>query len=101
VFGVFTSSLLATLLTFTVFLMGSASANLVALGAQSKNPMVEAITRNLYLVLPDLSRLDLKNQAVYGLLPNPEILLQSALYAVLYMVLLLAIATLIFSRRQF
>jgi len=101
VFGVFTSSLLATLLTFTVFLMGSASANLVALGAQSKNPMVEAITRNLYLVLPDLSRLDLKNQAVYGLLPNPEILLQNALYAVLYMVLLLAIATLIFSRRQF
>ncbi|MDX2244634.1 MAG: ABC transporter permease subunit [Leptolyngbyaceae cyanobacterium bins.302] len=100
-FGVFTSSLLATLLTFTVFLMGSFSANLVVLGAQSKNPTVEAITRNLYLVLPDLSRLDLKNQAVYGLLPSPDILLQNALYAVLYIVLLLAIATLIFSRRQF
>jgi len=101
VFGVFTSSLLATLLTFTVFLMGSASTNLVALGAQSKNPTVEAITRNLYLVLPDLSRLDLKNQAVYGLLPSPETLGFNALYAVLYIVLLLAIAILIFSRRQF
>lgn len=100
-FGVFTSSLLATLLTFTVFLMGSFSANLVALGAQSKNPTVEMITRNLYLVVPDLSRLDLKNQAVYGLLPGPEMLLQNALYAVLYIILLLAIATLIFSRRQF
>lgn len=100
-FGVFTSSLLATLLTFTVYLMGSASANLVLLGAQSKNPAIEAMTRNLYLVLPDLSRLDLKNQAVYGLLPNPELLLQNALYAVLYIVVLLAIATLIFSRRQF
>ncbi|MGQ9869499.1 ABC transporter permease [Leptodesmis sp.] len=99
--GVFTSSLLAALLTFTVFLMGSSSANLVALGAQSKNPTVEAVTRNLYLVLPDLSRLDLKNQAVYGLLPPAEMLLQSAGYAVLYIVLLLAIATLIFSRRQF
>lgn len=100
-FGVFTSSLLATLLTFTVFLMGISSANLVTLGAQSKNPTVEAITRNLYLVLPDLSRLDLKNQAVYGLLPSPEVLLQNALYAVLYIVVVLAIATLIFSRRQF
>ncbi|MDX2228073.1 MAG: ABC transporter permease subunit [Leptolyngbyaceae cyanobacterium bins.349] len=100
-FGVFTSSLLATLLTFTVFLMGSFSANLVVLGAQSKNPTVEAITRNLYLVLPDLSRLDLKNQAVYGLLPNPDVLGLNALYAVLYIVVLLAIATLIFSRRQF
>lgn len=100
-FGVFTSSLLATLLTFTVFLMGSFSANLVALGAQSKNPAIEAATRNLYLVLPDLSRLDLKNQAVYGLLPGTDVLLQNALYAVLYIIVLLAIATLIFSRRQF
>ncbi len=100
-FGVFTSSLLATLLTFTVFLMGSASANLVALGTQSKNPTIETITRNLYLILPDLSRLDLKNQAVYGLLPSPELLLQNALYAVLYIILLLAIATVIFARRQF
>ncbi|EKQ67949.1 ABC-type transport system involved in multi-copper enzyme maturation, permease component [Leptolyngbyaceae cyanobacterium JSC-12] len=100
-FGVFTSSLLATLLTFTVFLMGSFSANLVALGAQSKNPSIETITRNLYLVLPDLSRLDLKNQAVYGLLPSTETLLLNALYAVLYIIVLLAIAILVFSRREF
>lgn len=100
-FGVFTSSLLATLLTFTVFLMGSFSANLVVLGAQSKNPVIETITRNLYLVLPDLSRLDLKNLAVYGILPSPDILVQNALYALLYMVVLLAIATLVFSRREF
>jgi ABC-type transport system involved in multi-copper enzyme maturation permease subunit len=100
-FGVFMSSLLATLLTFVVFLMGTASANLVALGTQSKNPTIEAITRNLYFVVPDLSRLDLKNQAVYGQLPNPERLLENAGYGVLYMVLLLAIATLLFSRREF
>ncbi len=100
-FGVFTSSLLATLLTFTVFLMGSASANLVELGAQSKNPTVAAVTQGLYLVLPDLSRLDLKNQAVYGLLPAPDILLVNAGYAGLYILVLLAIATVIFSRRQF
>ena len=100
-FGVFTSSLLATLLTFTVFFMGSFSANLVTLGAQSKNPTIEAVTRNLYLVLPDLSRLDLKNQAVYNLLPDTNTLLQSALYAVLYIIVLLIVATFIFSRREF
>ncbi|NJP10172.1 MAG: ABC transporter permease subunit [Leptolyngbyaceae cyanobacterium RU_5_1] len=100
-FGVFTSSLLATLLTFTVYLMGSFSANLVVLGAQSKNSTVEAATQTLYLVLPDLSRLDLKNQAVYGLLPGTTQLLENAGYGVLYIVLLLAIATLIFSRREF
>jgi ABC-type transport system involved in multi-copper enzyme maturation permease subunit len=100
-FGVFTSSLLATLLTFVVFLMGSASANLVALGIQSKNPTIEAITRNLYLVIPDLSRLDLKNQAIYGQLPTPERLLENAGYGLLYIVVLLVISIFLFSRRQF
>lgn len=101
VFGVFTSSLLATLLTFGVYLMGSFSTNLVALGAQTKNPALEQLTRNLYLVLPDLSRLDLKNQAVYGQLPSSDVLLTNAAYGLLYIVVLLAIATLIFSQREF
>ncbi|MEX0269428.1 ABC transporter permease [Leptolyngbyaceae cyanobacterium UHCC 1019] len=100
-FGVFTGSLLATLLTFMVFLMGSFSANLVTLGAQSKDATVTAITRNLYLVLPDLSRLDLKNQAVYGVLPPLNTLLLNTGYGMLYIILLLAIATLLFSRREF
>ncbi len=101
VFGVFTGSLLATLLTFMIFLMGSFSANLVTLGAQSKDATITAVTRNLYLVLPDLSRLDLKNQAVYGLLPPTNTLLLNAGYGVLYIILLWAIATLLFSRREF
>jgi ABC-type transport system involved in multi-copper enzyme maturation permease subunit len=100
-FGVFTSSLLATLLTFGVFLMGSASANLVALGAQSKNSAIAALTRNLYLVLPDLARLDLKNQAVYAKLPAVDLLLGNAAYGLLYILLLLMIASLIFSAREF
>jgi Cu-processing system permease protein len=64
-FGVFTSSLLATLLTFGVFLMGQFSQDIVKFGKLTKNPSIEAATQGLYLVLPDLSRLDLKNQAVY------------------------------------
>jgi ABC-type transport system involved in multi-copper enzyme maturation permease subunit len=100
-FGVFTSSLLATLLTFGIYLMGSFSRDLVTLGKLSKNPAIENVTNTIYLVLPDLARLDLKNQAVYGQLPGPDILLADLGYAVLYMVVLLAIATLIFSRRQF
>jgi ABC-type transport system involved in multi-copper enzyme maturation permease subunit len=100
-FGVFTSSLLATLLTFGVFLMGSFSANLVALAAQTKNPAIQNLARTLYLIVPDLSRLDLKNQAVYGLLPDPLTLLTNAGYGLLYIVALLAIASLIFSLREF
>jgi len=101
--GVFTSSLIATLLTFAVYLMGHLSPDIVKLGKLAKNPTLEIVTQGLYLVLPDLSRLDLKNQAVYGLtlLPTSQTLFLNFLYGIVYIVLLLAIATIIFSRRQF
>ncbi|MBD2464878.1 ABC transporter permease [Oscillatoria sp. FACHB-1407] len=102
-FGVFTSSLLATLFTFAVYLMGHLSRDLLTLGNLAKSESIQQVTQALYLVLPDLERLNLKNQAVYGieLLPQPLELAANATYGVFYTALLLAIAVLIFSRRQF
>ena len=100
-FSVFTSSILAALLTFGVYLMGNLSRDLLELGNISRNPNVQTLTQGLYLVLPDLSSLNLKNEAVYGILPSPVTLLGHGLYGLLYTVLLLAIAILIFSRREF
>lgn len=102
-FGVFTSSLLATLLTVAIYLMGHFSRDLLAFGTLTENPGLKQAVEGLYLVLPDLARLNLKNQAIYGfnLLPQPTELLINAGYAIVYIALLLTIATLIFSRRQF
>ncbi len=103
VFGVFTSSLLATLLTFAVYLMGHLSQDLVAFGNLSETPAVQRLTNVLYLILPDLERLNLRNAAAYGfdLLPTAPELWGHGLYGLLYTALLLAVASLIFSRRQF
>jgi Cu-processing system permease protein len=100
-FGVFTSSLIATVLTFAVYLMGHFSQNLVTLSQTIKTESVKSIVKGIYLIFPDLSRLDLKNQAVYGLLPDSGTMALNAGYGVLYIILLLAIASLIFSRREF
>ena len=101
VFGVFTSSILATLLSFGVYLMGHFSQDLVELGQLSKNENIENLTRSLYVIVPDLSRLELKNQAVYGLLPDVTELLTHALYGILYTILLLLIAMIIFAQKEF
>lgn len=102
-FGVFTSSLLATLLTFATYLMGHLTQDLVALGELSENPALQRVTNGLFLVLPDLERLNLRNEAIYGmqLLPDAVTMLSNVLYALIYTALLLTIAILIFSRRQF
>ncbi len=100
-FGVFTSSILAILLTFSLYLVGHLSEGMVKLAGVTKNPGFQQFTDNLYLVLPDLSRLDLKNDAVYGVLPQADILWVNAGYAVVYTAALLLMTTVIFSRRQF
>lgn len=99
--GVFTSSLLATLLTVGVYVMGHLSPDIIKAGELSENPALIGFTRNLYLILPDLTKLDLKNQAVYGLLPDFTTLLFNGIYAVIYIILLLAIANLIFRQKEF
>lgn len=99
--GVFTSSLLAALLSFGIYLMGNLSPDLVELGNLSRNSNIQVLTQALYLIFPDLSRLNLKNDAVYGILPSPITLLNNGLYGLFYTILLLAIAILIFSRREF
>jgi ABC-type transport system involved in multi-copper enzyme maturation permease subunit len=101
VFGVFTSSILATLLSLGIYLMGHISKDLLELGNISKNANIQQITSSLYLILPDLERLNFRNEAVYGLLPPRDILLGNAIYGVLYTIILLAIAIFVFSRRQF
>lgn len=102
-FGVFTGSLLATALTFAVYLIGNITQDLLKLARISENPGLERITQGLYLLLPDLSRLDFKNEAVYGLsaLPDTTTLFINAGYSLVYSAMLLALAIFIFSRREF
>ena len=102
-FGVFTSSLLATLMSFGIYGVGHLSQDIVRFGQLTESENFQRIARWMYLVLPDLERLNYKNEAVYGLnlLPGPGELSINILYGLLYTVLLLAITVNIFSRRQF
>lgn len=100
-FGVFTSSLIAAMLTFAVFLMGHFSQNLVTLSNSIETQEGQYLFKGLYLIFPDLSRLDVKNLAVYDALPSLPLLLVNVGYGLIYIVLLLAVATFLFSRREF
>lgn len=101
-FGVFTSSLLATALTFGVYLIGTITPNILQFGRISKNSGIERITQAIYLILPDLDRLQLNNEAVYGL---NAVLKQASIldvgYSILYAGILLALAIIVFYNREF
>jgi len=100
-FSTFSSALMATLVSLAVYLIGQFSRDLVTFARLVPNEGFQRMTRGLYLFLPDLGRLNLNNEAVYGILPTAATLWLNAGYALLYVMVLLATATFIFSRREF
>ena len=102
-FGAFTSSLIATLLTFGIYFMGHLSQATIRWNQLVENPGFKQITETLFIIVPDLSRLNLKNLAVYGMaaLPDPLALVVNAGYGIVYIIALLAMAIVIFSRQEF
>jgi ABC-type transport system involved in multi-copper enzyme maturation permease subunit len=102
-FGSITSSILATLLTGLVYLAGHGSRDMVSMAhlGESKSPGFQKLADGLFLILPDLSRFDLKNSAVYSVLPNSNDLWTSFGYSIIYTAVFLVITIALFSRREF
>ncbi|WP_218082570.1 ABC transporter permease [Anthocerotibacter panamensis] len=100
-FGSFTSSVLATLFTFSLYLAGHFSQSLLQLGALSKNEFVQNLTRVAYVILPDLERFNLREGAAFGLLPAPWEMAGTLVYGFFYIAFLLSAAHLLFARREF
>ncbi|MDX2255355.1 MAG: ABC transporter permease [Pseudanabaenaceae cyanobacterium bins.39] len=100
-FGSFASSLIASLMTLAAYVIGNFSRDLLLLGEISKNANLQSVTRTFYMILPDLSRANLKNEAVYNILPSIGDLFSNGIYILSYALMVLAIAILIFNRRQF
>jgi ABC-type transport system involved in multi-copper enzyme maturation permease subunit len=100
-FGSFSGSLIASLMTLAAYLIGNFSRDLLLLGEISKNIGLQTVMRTFYMILPDLSRANLKNEAVYNILPSLADMFNNGVYILSYALLTLSIAILIFARRQF
>jgi ABC-type transport system involved in multi-copper enzyme maturation permease subunit len=100
-FSSFSSPALSALLTFFVFIIGHFSADLKSLANTNSSVFARWLFRSLYYLLPNLSNFSLITAAAHGLMPDTRSVLLGTLYAFAYVVVLLAAATLIFSRRNF
>jgi ABC-type transport system involved in multi-copper enzyme maturation permease subunit len=100
-FGVFTSSILATLYTIALYIVGHLSELIRELAKLSESDLLKQVLDLVYFILPNLERLNLRNEAIYGQLPSLSEILGHGLYGLVYTSLLLTVATFIFARRQF
>jgi len=94
--------LLSGLFTFGVFLAGrSAEYVLFFIKEKSVNGPLATFLRGLYAVLPHLDLMNFSNALVYGKYPPFDYALFCLLYAMGYAGVLLILAGMIFSRREF
>jgi len=100
-FSSFSSPALSALLTFFVFIIGHFSADLKTFAASLGTASARVFFGALYYILPNLANYSFIKPAAHGVVPDAQTLLASLAYAVAYITVLLAAATLIFSRRNF
>lgn len=100
-FSSFSSPALSALLTFFVFIIGHFSADLKTLAASMGTTSARWFFGALYYLLPNLSNYSYITPAAHGQTPPPSLMLASFAYAVMYITILLAAATLVFNRRNF
>jgi ABC-type transport system involved in multi-copper enzyme maturation permease subunit len=100
-FSAFSSPALSALLTFFVFIIGHFSADLKALATSMGTTSARFFFGALYYILPNLSNYSFIAPAAYGQRPTALALVMALAYAIVYITILLAGATLVFNRRNF
>jgi ABC-type transport system involved in multi-copper enzyme maturation permease subunit len=100
-FSSFSSPALSALLTFMVFIIGHFSADLKSLATSLGSSGAKFLFTGLYYMLPNLANYSFITPAAHGRAPSAGFIFATALYAVVYIAVTLAAATLVFSRRNF
>ena len=100
-FSTFSSPILSAALTFGFFIVGQFSTDLRNFDQVVDSPAAGRLARGLYWVLPNLAQFDVKSDVVHGVRVPAGYMAMTGAYAALYIAMLLALASLIFSRRDF
>ena len=100
-FSSFSSPALSALLTFMVFIIGHFSADLKSLAVSVGSSSARWLFTGLYYLLPNLANYSFITPAAHGRAPSAGFVFATALYALVYIAVILAAATMIFNRRNF
>ena len=100
-FSCFSTPILSTLFSLSFYLIGHLSWGMETLINKLPQGGVKTLARILHIFLPNLENFNFKTEVVHHLSIPPKIFLYSSLYGIFYTVFILALAVMIFRRRDF
>lgn len=99
-FSCFSSPMLSTLFTLAIYITGCFAGDIREFGDFTKSPVVKAITRVIYYLVPNFHNFNAITAASHAESISFSLLLQNTVYAVLYVAVLLVAASAVFSNRD-
>ena len=100
-FSTFSTPTLSAMFTLGVYLIGRFSSDLVALSERSENVVLKYVTLVFHYLLPNLEKFNVKGLVVHWVPISNDYMVRSTLYGMTYIIFLMAVAVLIFQRRDF
>jgi ABC-type transport system involved in multi-copper enzyme maturation permease subunit len=100
-FSSFSSPALSALLTFFVFIIGHFSSDLKSLSNSMTSTVARWLFSGLYYLLPNLANYSFITPAAHGAVPPAQQAIAIVAYALIYIAVILSLATLVFRRRNF
>ena len=100
-FSSFSSPALSALLTFFVFIIGHFSSDLKSLATSMESTGARWLFTSLYYLFPNLANYSYVTPAAHGHTPGLAISMMAVIYALIYVLVVMSAASIIFSRRNF
>jgi ABC-type transport system involved in multi-copper enzyme maturation permease subunit len=100
-FSCFSTPILSSIFSLSFYLIGHLSWGLETLIQKTRSGTARMMIRGFSAILPDLENFNFKTEIVHGLAIDPKFYLFSALYGLVYTLFILALAVLIFKKRDF
>ncbi|MBS2026064.1 MAG: ABC transporter permease [Deltaproteobacteria bacterium] len=100
-FATFTTPILASAFSLSLFLIGHLLSDLKAFGARgSTSAVTRGLMNALYFVLPDLELLNVKSQVTSGIALPPGSVMSASVYGLAYAAVLLLLGVIVFESRD-
>lgn len=101
-FSTISSPIMSAVFTLSMYVIGHLTQDILNFGLMSKNYFMKIFSQFLYYLLPDLSRLNIKNTIIYNINGIDWTAFGGILlYGLLYSFVLLILAMIIFERKEF
>jgi ABC-2 type transport system permease protein len=99
-FSTFTSPIVASIMTFFVYIIGNGLDTIKSLVDKVNSETAKVLLRVLYYVLPNFSNLNLRDLAIYGIVPSTSHLLMLVVYTAVYIAIMLMLSAFVFNRKE-